>query len=179
MKNVLSIISLSAVIIILGISLNGCSGEKNSNQDLSYVEWSNTNKVKEDGVYYFYYDGKPFTGFIVDLYNTNKAVSRLSMVNNGQLTGVTSKHGGTKTIGQITTINGMQYRLPSIEEEVKTDKDLVYYEESEQIKVDRAGYLKKNQSGRYEFVKDGVSTYYNKDGSVEKTEMYAEDMEID
>jgi hypothetical protein len=179
MKKVLSIISLSAVIMTFGALLNGCSGEKNTNQDLSYVEWSNTDKIKEDGVYYFYYDGKPFTGYIVDLYKTNKTVSRLSMVNNGQLTGVTSKHGGTKTIGQITTINGMQYRLPLIEEEVKTNKELVYYEDSEQIKVDRAGYLKKNQSGRYEFVRDGVSTYYNKDGSVKKTKMYADDMEID
>lgn len=179
MRKVLSILSLLAVTIAFEAFLNGCSGEKNTAQDLSYIEWSNTDKIKEDGIYYFYYGGKPFTGYIVDLYNTSNAVSRLSMVNNGQLTGVTSKHGGTKTIRQITTVNGMQYRLPSIEEEVKTDKELVYYEDSEQIKVDRAGYLKKNQSGRYEFVQDGVSTYYNKDGSVEKTEMYAEDMQID
>ena len=165
--------------LLLGTILNGCSGDKNATQYLSYVEFSNTDKIKEDGKYYFYYGGEPFTGYIVNPYNTNQAVSRLSMVNNGQLTGVTSKHGGTKTIGKITTLNGMQFRLPSIEEEVRTDKEILYYEDSDKIKVERAWYLKKNQSGRYEFVRDGVCTYYNEDGSVKKTKTYANDMVVD
>ena len=86
MKNVLSTLSLLGFFLLLGTILNGCSGDKNATQDLSYVEFSNTDKIKEDGKYYFYYGGEPFTGYIVNPYNTNQAVSRLSMVNNGQLT---------------------------------------------------------------------------------------------
>jgi len=155
--------------------LYSCSNKSDSSQNLSYVEFSNIEKNKKEGKYYFYYGDVPFTGFIVDLYNSNQTVSRLSMVKNGQLTGVTSKHGGDKTIGQITTQNGMQYRLPTIEEEVRIDKELAYYDGSEQLKVQRMGYLKQNESGRYEFIRDGDCIYYNKDGSVRRTDQYKND----
>jgi antitoxin component YwqK of YwqJK toxin-antitoxin module len=172
-------INLFGAFLILGTTLFSCSLNNNTNKDLPYIELDNGEIIKENGLKYFYYKGEPFTGYVVFLYYSNQTVKRLVKVKNGLPTGEQSEHGGTKTIGQITTVNGMLYRLPSINEEVKIDKQLVYFKNSEQIMVERAGYLKKNQSGEPEFVRDGVCTYYNKDGSVSETKTYAEDILMD
>ncbi|MEJ6661799.1 MAG: hypothetical protein QNL79_05645, partial [Bacteroidia bacterium] len=102
------------------------------------------------------------------------------VIKDGLGTGISRSYRGDKTTGQITTENGMQYRLPIMNSETTTDKEIVYFDNSEQVKVERMGYLNRDLQGTFlGFIKEGKCTYYSKDGSVREVTEYQNDREIE
>jgi hypothetical protein len=94
--------------------------------------------------------------------------------------GINRSHRNEKIIGNITTTNGVEYKLAMLDEETTMDKNIIYFDNSKQIKMEQEGYLNRDSEGKFlGFIREGKRTCYNKDGSVKKVEEYQNDMEIE
>jgi len=163
-----------------------CSSDKNlsdkdsfDNSNVLYVHLDDIEVKVIDGKQNGYYEGKPFTGILVFTRN-NTAVKELRVIKDGLGTGISRSYRGNKTTGQITTENGMQYRLPIMNSETTTDKEIVYFDNSKQVEIESEGYLNRDLQGNFlGFIQEGKCTYYKKDGSVSRVTEYQNDREIE
>lgn len=175
MKNILTS-------ILCAILFFSCSSDKNSssNSNLVYVDVDDI-KVKEiEGKEKAYYEGKPLTGILVYTWRNKTAAKELLEVKDGRPTGIAKSHRNEKIIGNITTSNGVEYNLAMLDEEITMDKHIKYYDNSKQVKYEHQGYLDRDSQGNFlGFIREGKSTYYNKDGSVKRVVEYQNDMKIE
>ena len=179
MKKILIVVF--STLIFLGCSSDKNISEKDSfdNSNALYVHLDDIEVKKIDGIRKGYYDNKPFTGILV-LTRNNTTAKELREIKDGIGTGVVRSHRGDKTIGEVTVENGMKYRLPIMDSETTKDKEIVYFDNSEQAKVERTGYLKLNdkQNG-YDFIREGKCTYYSEDGSIKEVVEYQNDIKVE
>lgn len=163
----------------------GCSSDKNfSNEDsfdnsnALYVHLDDIEVKEIGGIKKGYYNDEPFTGILV-LTRSNPIVKELRVIKDGIGTGEIRSHRGDKTVGKITVENGMEYSLPIMDSEITKNKEIDYYDNSEQIKVERMGYLKLNNSQNgYDFIREGKCTYFSEDGSITEVIEYQDDRKI-
>ena len=117
---------------------------------------------------------------MVFTWRNKTAAKELREVKDGIPTGIVRSHRNEKIIGNITTTNGVIYKLAMLDEETTMDKNIIYFDNSKQIKMEQEGYLKRDSEGKFlGFIREGKRTYYNKDGSVKRVEEYQNDMEIE
>ena len=162
--------------------LFSCSSDKNSsdNSNLVFVDRDDIVVKEIEGVEKAYYEGKPLTGILVFTWRNKTAAKELREVKDGIPTGIVRSHRNEKIIGNITTTNGVIYKLAMLDEETTMDKNIIYFDNSKQIKMEQEGYLNRDSEGKFlGFIREGKRTYYNKDGSVKRVEEYQNDMEIE
>jgi hypothetical protein len=170
------------IVFMFSVVLFSCSSDKNSssNSNLVYVDIDDVEVKKIEGTEKAYYEGKPLTGILVYTWRNKTAAKELREVKDGRPTGINRSHRNEKIIGNITTTNGVEYKLAMLDEETTMDKNIIYFDNSKQIKMEQEGYLNRDSEGKFlGFIREGKRTYYNKDGSVKKVEEYQNDMEIE
>jgi len=117
---------------------------------------------------------------LVFTWRNKTAAKELREVKDGIPTGIVRSHRNEKIIGNITTTNGVIYKLAMLDEETTMDKNIIYFDNSKQIKMEQEGYLNRDSEGKFlGFIREGKRTDYNKDGSVKRVEEYQNDMEIE
>jgi hypothetical protein len=168
--------------ILFAILLYSCSSDKNSssNSNLVYVDIDDIEVKEIEGTEKAYYEGKPLTGILVFTWRNKTAAKELLEVKEGRPTGIKQSHRNEKIIGNITTTNGVEYKLAMLDEEITDNKHIKYYDNSKQVKWEKQGYLNSDSQGNIlGFIREGKTTYYHRDGSVKRVEEYQNDMEIE
>ncbi|MDB4162118.1 hypothetical protein N9772_07110 [Bacteroidia bacterium] len=168
--------------ILCAILLFSCSSDKktSNNSDLVFVELDDIEVKEIEGIEKAYYEGKPLTGMLVYPWRDKTAVKELRDVKDGILTGIVRSHRNEKIIGNITTTNGVTYKLAMLDEEITADKRIVYFDNSKQVEIESEGYLNRDLQGNFlGFIQEGKCTYYKKDGSVSRVTEYQNDREIE
>jgi len=162
--------------------LFSCSSDKNSsdNSNLVFVDRDDIVVKEIEGVEKAYYEGKPLTGILVFTWRNKTAAKELREVKDGIPTGIVRSHRNEKIIGNITTTNGVTYKLAMLDEDITADKRIVYFDNSKQVEIESEGYLNRDLQGNFlGFIQEGKCTYYNKDGSVSRVTEYQNDREIE
>ena len=162
--------------------LFSCSSDKNSsdNSNLVFVDRDDIVVKEIEGVEKAYYEGKPLTGILVFTWRNKTAAKELREVKDGIPTGIVRSHRNEKIIGNITTTNGVIYKLAMLDEETTIDKQIVYFDNSKQVEIERQGYLNRDLKGNFlGFIQEGKCIYYKKDGSVREVTEYQNDMEVE